>query len=307
MNRPCPWIYLLLAAFLVGHASFGLADEPQAAAQAANAPEASQNAPETDKEKNAPKTRQDAPETDKNAPEARQSVPKAGRAGKAAPATPPSQASPTAAVSIASVPAAPVSTAPVPTTYEIMINGESFLVEADHAAKLESKDKPGTSYQVAIRVAPTQRISMRSFQFTYDLPSKIELDGGRDGNRWAQVTSELGATMILTDLGGPMSVAGCKEELDLLVKSVVKTYEEMKVELRVGNPHDQVFVHTPARGVTIRYQDAQEIEHVCLIYVFSDPKFTAACIIEYLENDVEDVLPVIKKTLDSVQPLAKQG
>jgi hypothetical protein len=190
-----------------------------------------------------------------------------------------------------------------PATYEIMINGESFLVDADHAARLESKEKPGVSYQVAVRVAPTQRIRMNHLQFTYDLPAKVETDP-KKGN-WVQISTELGATMLINDLGGAMTAEGVKEELDLLVKSVSETFGDKK--LNIGKLHSQKFENTPAQGATIRYQDAQDIEHVCLVYIFASPQFTAACVVEYLEPDADDVLPIIKKTLDSIEALPKPG
>ena len=99
---------------------------------------------------------------------------------------------------------------PPPLTYELMINGESFLVEGDRAVKLESKEKPGTSYKVALRVAPTQRIRLNSIQFEYDLPAKAEDDGKRE-NRSVRIAHELGFTMLINDLGQPMNTKAREE------------------------------------------------------------------------------------------------
>ena len=40
---------------------------------------------------------------------------------------------------------------------------------------------------------------------------------------------------------------------------------------------------------------------VYLLYVLSGPKHAATCVVEYLEHDSDDVLPLIKKMLDSVR------
>ena len=58
-----------------------------------------------------------------------------------------------------------------------------------------------------------------------------------------------------------------------------------------------------ARGVTIRYRDAKDIGHVYLLYVLTGPKFAATCVAEYLDSDSEDVLPLVKKTLNSVRAI----
>ena len=70
---------------------------------------------------------------------------------------------------------------PPPTTYELMINGESFLVEANRQIKLQSKDKPGVSYQVAIRVAPVQRLKLNTLRFQYD--QRFEVEDSRQPQR----------------------------------------------------------------------------------------------------------------------------
>ena len=41
-----------------------------------------------------------------------------------------------------------------PVRYEVQINGENFVVEGNQLTTLRSKEKPGVSYHVAVRVAP---------------------------------------------------------------------------------------------------------------------------------------------------------
>ena len=99
---------------------------------------------------------------------------------------------------LATLPAAwagPASTAP-PVTYEVQINGESFPVEANRVVKVESKQKPGVSYNVAVRVAPTQQVRLNTIQFEYELPAKVE-DSGKRENRSARLTHELGFSILL--------------------------------------------------------------------------------------------------------------
>jgi hypothetical protein len=198
------------------------------------------------------------------------------------------------------VSAEPTLAAP-PQTYEVQINGESFLVDANRAVKLESKEKPGVSYSVAVRVAPVQRMRLGAIQFDYELPAKVETDGKHE-NRTARLIQELGFSILLTDLGQPLDPATQKTTLEVLVGSVTKALEEAKAEgIDVSSPHERTFANSSARGVTVRYQDSKHIGHVYLVYVLTGPTFAVSCVAEYLDHDSDDVLPLIKKTLDSVR------
>jgi hypothetical protein len=190
-------------------------------------------------------------------------------------------------------------TAP-PLTYEVQINGETFLVEANRETTLESKTKPGVRYRVALRVSPTQRVRLGGIVFDYDLPAKVELDGKRGGGS-VRITHELGFSALLNDLGRTLSRKEQDETLKVLVDSVTATLRETKAEgVNVTEPHERKFAGSAARGVTIRYTDAKGLKHVYLLYVLSGPKHGATCVVEYLENDADDVLPLVRKILDSV-------
>ena len=65
-----------------------------------------------------------------------------------------------------------------PSTYEVQINGENFLVEANRQVKLESRAKPGVSYTVAIRLARRSACRLNTIQFEYDLPAKVKSTPG---------------------------------------------------------------------------------------------------------------------------------
>jgi len=193
-----------------------------------------------------------------------------------------------------------------PLTYELQINGESFLVEANRATTLESKRKSGLRYRVALRVSPTQRMQLNSLLFDYDLPAKVEDDIHRMP-RSVRISHELGFSVLLTDLGHPLSPKEQQEALKVLVDSVTATLHDMKAEgVNVTEPHERAFAGSTARGTTIRFRDAKGFVHVYLLYVLTGPKHAATCVAEYLENDSDDVLPLIKKTLDSVRPIPER-
>jgi hypothetical protein len=193
-----------------------------------------------------------------------------------------------------------------PTLFEVQINGESFTVEANRQTKLESKAKPGARYDVAVRIAPTQHLSLNTLQFEYDLPAKVEIDGPRE-NRSARLTHELGFSVILGDLGRPLDSKGQAETLQNLLKSVTTTLREAKMEdIDVTEPHERKFDGASARGATVRYHDGKKFGHVCLVYVLTGPKFAATCVAEYLDHDADDAIPLIKKILDSVRPIASR-
>jgi hypothetical protein len=196
--------------------------------------------------------------------------------------------------------------AAAPSTYEVQINGESFLVEANRQVKLESKAKPGVSYTIAIRVAPTQRVRLNTVQFEYDLPAKLESDNRRETPS-ARLSHELGFSVMLCDLGRPLDSKAQEKALDILAKSVMATLRDAKVGgLTISEPHERKFDGSPARGETIRYRDAKGLEHVYLVYVFSGPNHAATCVAEYIDHDSDDVLPLIKRTLDSVRPIDRR-
>jgi len=158
------------------------------------------------------------------------------------------------------------------------------------------------SYQVALRVATTQRLSLNSVQFDYDWLSKVEQTGSRP-QRSVRLTHELGFNMRITELGGPLGPTAQEEALKILTESLVDTYKQMKVaKLTLAKPQERKFEGAAGRGVVIRYNDVQDFGHTSLVYVLSGQKFTVSCIVQYLDNDSDDVLPLIRKTLDSFRP-----
>ncbi len=193
----------------------------------------------------------------------------------------------------------------LPTTFELMINGETFQVEANRMVKLPSTTMPGVTYEVALRVAPIQVLRLNTFKFSYDLRSKVQDDRGRE-RRTARVTHELGLTMLLTDLGEPLDASSRDKALELLSQSVAQSLTRRGIPeaaTQVTRLEDQQFAGSEGRGVRFRYRDAEGVEHVTLVYLLVGKQFTASCIVQYLQADAEDVLPIVKRTLDSVKGL----
>ncbi|MEN6496862.1 MAG: hypothetical protein ABFD16_21435 [Thermoguttaceae bacterium] len=192
-------------------------------------------------------------------------------------------------------------TAPSPRLYELMINGESFLVEADQQARLESKERPGVTYNVALRVALRQPIELNTLRLEYDWPAQVEDDRGRK-QRTVKVHHELGYTVLFTDLGQPLEGKDAGEALDILIQSVTKSLTESGMQrLAPSKPYHREFAGAKARGVTIHYQDKEGFGQACLVYLLVGDRFTGSCIAQYFDKDEETVLPRIKALLDSVR------
>lgn len=196
----------------------------------------------------------------------------------------------------------------LPTTYELMINGEDFVVEANRAVKLRSKTRPGVTYDIAIRVSPVQKMRLNSLRFEYGLRTRVE-DNRQAQRRSAKLTHELGFTMLVTDLGEPLEAGSRDTGLQMLTESVVKSYRQRGVkdqEIEVTRLKDLQLKGAEGRGVQIRHKDGDGVEHVTLVYLLVGKTFTGSYIAQYLQADSETALPIIKQTLDSIEATAEQ-
>ena len=201
----------------------------------------------------------------------------------------------------AAQPAAGTLSPPQPTLYELMINGETFLVEPDRVAKLKSQRAGGPTYDVALRVAPIQRVRLDNLQFDYDMPAVVQKRGPGEGFS-AKVRHELGFTLLVNDLGRSLAADQRAQVLGQVVDSARGTFQELAGrEVTVEKPYQRKFASASATGVTVRYRDKQNLGHTCLIYVFSGDSFAGSCLVQYLDQDEADVLPLLKKTLDSLR------
>jgi hypothetical protein len=191
--------------------------------------------------------------------------------------------------------------APEPLLYDLVINGESFTIEANRTNKLQSRRHPGTVYEVALRVAQVQRLALNTMQADYDRGFRVRDDRGRP-LRTATLEHELGFTLVLTDLGADFDDAGRQKVLGTLKASMEKTLAgETAGKLQVSEPFESQFAGGKAHGLSIRYSDAQGIGRTCLVYVLGDQKSACSCIVQLVDADRDDVLPLVKKTLDSIR------
>ena len=204
----------------------------------------------------------------------------------------------------AAEPAGPNSSTP-PLSYELMINGESFFLEANRQVKLKSLAKPGVTYDVALQVAMEQHVRLSTLQFDYDWPASVQEDR-RQSQRMVRIRHELGFSILISDLGRAMEPKEQDESLKLLSGSVSQSFRDSGMKnLKVSDPHERKFANSSGRGAVVHYEDSQGIAQTSLVYVLTGSDFSASCIVQYFDGDAENVLPRVKKTLDSVRSLTQ--
>jgi hypothetical protein len=195
-----------------------------------------------------------------------------------------------------------------PVTYELVINGERFLVEGNRQVKVHSQEKPGISYDVAIRVSPTQRLRLGTVELEYDLPAQVT------ENRAAHevtIRHELGFTLTLVDQGMAMEAEDREKILTALKGSLTNLCAKHHGEgLEVGEPREPKFQGAAARGCRVHFRDLtlsldpkEDVGYTGFAYVLYGPKFTVSCLIDYRDKYKDDCVPAIKKVLDSIRPL----
>jgi len=190
-----------------------------------------------------------------------------------------------------------------PTIYELMINGESFLVEGNRAKKLESKQKPGVVYNVALRIAPTQRHKMGQVQFEYHWLCKVT-DDRKKPHHSVRLRHELGFSMLITELGGALEPKVRDEVLKVQVDSVAEGLAELKVkDMKIGEPFSNKSQNNSRQGVVIHYNDEEGVAHTCVVCVLVGSDFTVSSVVEYLDENSKDVIPLVKRTLDSLSSI----
>lgn len=189
-----------------------------------------------------------------------------------------------------------------PVTYELMINGESFTIEANKMVTLRSEKQPDVAYDVALRIAPIQHITVGSVGFDFDWLSRVKIESGGD-QPTARLDHELGFSLIVTDLGHAISPEGLVPLLKLVTDSVVETFRERQArQLVIAAPHTPDLDGVEGRGVVIRYVNGEGVKHACLVYVLTGPNFTVSCVVQYLEANFEEVRDLIATTLNSFEP-----
>ena len=190
-----------------------------------------------------------------------------------------------------------------PLTYELMINGESFVVEADQHVKLESRQNPGVTYEVALWIALEQRVRLNSLRFEYDWPAKVT-DDRRKPHRTARIEHELGYSMLITDLGGPLNPEARDKAVKILQEATVEGFERAGVQQDpVAAVQPRKFANSTGHGFTIHYRDREGFAHTCLAYVLTGANFAGYCVVEYFDANANNVIPRVSKTLDSIRAI----
>ena len=188
-----------------------------------------------------------------------------------------------------------------PLQYELVLNGETYRVEANRLVKLTSRKSPETSYTVALRVAPVQYVTLGGIRFGYEMPATLQTTV-TPTEASARLNHELGFTMLIADQGGPIQREAQDRMLKILTDSALESLKDSAVgEPAVSKPDEHKFGSSLARGVVIRYRDEGQVPHNCLVLVLVGQKFTASAIVQYLDPDGEEVVPVFQKTLESIQ------
>lgn len=193
--------------------------------------------------------------------------------------------------------------APQPVFFEVQVDGETFLVESNKVAKVASQKKPGTNYQLAVRFASVQPVRLNTFQFEFDRPAELT-DNGSPIERTVKLKHELGYTLFVGDLGDPPNETDVEKILMHLADSAASTFRKLGLDgVKTGEPHTRDFAQTKGRGNIVRYQDKEGFQHTCLIYVLTGKSYCASFVAEYVDQDADDVLPLLKRIIESMRPL----
>lgn len=191
----------------------------------------------------------------------------------------------------------------LPTTYELMINGETYVVESNRLVKLDSKQKPGTSYQVAVRVAPTQTVRLNTLRFSYDMPARLSDDQGAE-QRTAVVRHELGMNLTITDQGEPLPASEHDKAVATLVKGATEWCQRrLATAIQPEKPFEEAFEGCAARGVKIRYKTRLGEARTSTIYLLTGQKFGATFHADCADEAEEECQPIVKKTINSIRAL----
>lgn len=188
-----------------------------------------------------------------------------------------------------------------PTMYEIIINGETFAIEGNREVTLDTKQKKGTQYKVALRLAQLQRWVLNSVQFDYDLGFDVD-DDGDAGVRTAKLSHELNFTLSVTDLGGGLAAAAQQEVLEKLAEAMTKRLAaERAKDIKTLKPFTRKLRQVAVRGLEISYTDSDGFGRGCMIFVTESNKLCCTCTLEYPSPDMDDALAIAEKTIGSLR------
>jgi hypothetical protein len=187
--------------------------------------------------------------------------------------------------------------------YDLVINGESFTVEGGRVTKLQSRKTPGTTYEVAIRLSPNQRVRLDKLQLDYDIHATVE-ETPDAAQRTIKLRHDLGFTILLAELGSPLDAAGQEKALAGLSDSAATALGGIAAgKVDMGPVRTPKFPAVKGLGKLLRYTDKQGFGHSCLVYVLTGDTFSASFFAQYLDRDAADVVPLIKRVLESIRPV----
>jgi hypothetical protein len=185
-----------------------------------------------------------------------------------------------------------------PARYEIIINGENFVVEENRVAKLKSVKNPGQVYELAVRFATLQPWRLNAIEFDYDQGFAVRDDRDAEQRR-AELKHNLGFQMTVTDLGGTVPEDRAAKALAVLIEATTLELErDGGVEITVAKPTVRKFGEAQARGVVIAYQQ-DGVAARALAYLVTSKNFACTCVIDYPLAKQDAVLPMVKPTLES--------
>ena len=190
-----------------------------------------------------------------------------------------------------------------PVRYELVIDGESFVVEANKPNRLDRPGKPGQAYQVQLRLTPKQRLRLNTLQIEYDSTANVT-DDHRSGTRTADVQHESGYRIILTDLGQALESADQGKALSLAAEPILASLKKAEAkDVKRHEPHTIKLAGCQGRGLRVDFRDNEGFAQTYLVYVLSGEKFGCSCLIHFFDLQRQAAIAPIKAILESIGPV----
>ncbi|MCA9245645.1 MAG: hypothetical protein KDA42_00990 [Planctomycetales bacterium] len=188
-----------------------------------------------------------------------------------------------------------------PRRYELLINGENFVIELGAFQELTSKLSGGEKYQVALRVAQYQPLELNTVAFDYHRGFSVVDDQGADV-RTATLRHALGFVMVASDLGGPLKEGNEPNALKLVADLAVAEIRKAGGQaVDVTKPASLTIGNFSALRVGIQYQ-REDTAWRSLVYLLTNKKAAMSVLVEYAADDQDDVLPIVQPSLSTVRP-----
>lgn len=196
--------------------------------------------------------------------------------------------------------AAPLRDDVPPLVFELSIDGETFLIEPEKQVDLKSKENPGKTYKVALRLAPRQRWVLNNIRFEYDGAFRVD-DDNQTATRTATLTHELGFSLAVIDLGVAPTSTEAPKLLEQLSASLSNSYKQGgSTDITVLKPVDKKFGKLSGKEVRIDYVDRNKKKSTTLIALIPSGKQAGACVLNFPTEREADVVSLAKVTLETI-------